>query len=145
MKIAICSSIEFTNEIKEVMEKLEDRGHEVEIPLMSKKIMDGEVSFEEFKREKRKSGDGRFRKMAGEDLIKRYFKIIRNSDAILVLNLDKNGIENYIGGNTFLEMGFAYVLEKKIFLFNKPPEMGYKDEIAAMSPVIIDGNLDRIL
>ena len=55
--------------------------------------------------------------------------MIQKSDAILVLNLTKNGIENYIGGNTFLEMGFAHVLEKKIFVYNKLPDVGYKDEI----------------
>jgi len=47
---------------------------------------------------------------------RRYYEIIKECDAILVLNLEKNKIKNYIGGNTFLEMGFAHVLNKKIYL-----------------------------
>lgn len=37
---------------------------------------------------------------------------ICGSDAILVLNYDKKGIKNYIGGNTLMEMGFAHVHDK---------------------------------
>jgi predicted RNA-binding protein with PUA domain len=66
-------------------------------------------------------------------------------DAILILNLEKNGIKGYIGGNTFLEMGFAHVLNKKIFLLNPISEMGYEDEIVAMKPVILNGDLDKII
>jgi len=48
-----------------------------------------------------------------DDLIKHYWKVIQDSDAILVVNKKRKGIPGYIGGNTFLEMGFAHVLEKK--------------------------------
>ena len=144
MKIVICASISFTSEIKEVANKLRELGHEVEIPFYSQKIIEGRISLEEFEKIKQKNGDIEFRKKAKKDLIKRYFKIIKDSDAILVLNLDKNGIKSYIGGNTFLEMGFAHVLNKKIFLFNDIPDMFYKDEIKAMNPIIIDRDLTKI-
>jgi hypothetical protein len=59
--------------------------------------------------------------------------------------LDKNGIKNYIGGNTFLEMGFAHVLNQKIFLLNPIPEIPfYKTEIEAMRPVVLNGDLAKI-
>lgn len=112
MIITICGSIEFAFEIKKIAERLSEIGHEVEIPMTAKKILDGELTMDEFKKEKETSGGASFRKIQ-YDVIKRYFEIIKNSDAILVLNLDKNGIKNYIGGNTFLEIGFAYVLGKK--------------------------------
>jgi len=144
MKIVICGSISFTYEIKKICESLKKLGHEVEIPFYAKRILNGEISLEEYEKIKQKNGDLKLRRKAKEDLIKRYFKIIKNSDAILVLNLDKNGVKNYIGGNTFLEMGFAYVLNKKIFLFNDIPDMLYKDEIRAMNPVIINGDLAKI-
>ena len=143
MKITICSSIEFTYEIKEIADKLSEMGNEVDIPMTAKKILDGELTMEEFKNEKKENGDGAFRKIQF-DVIKRYYEIIKSSDAILVLNLDKNGIENYIGGNTFLEIGFAHVLGKKIFLWNPIPEMRYKDEILAMQPVVINEDLNKI-
>jgi len=59
--------------------------------------------------------------------------------------MDKNGIGNYIGGNTLIEMAFAHVLNKKIFLLNPVPEISYKDEIIAMQPIILNGNLEKIL
>ena len=65
-------------------------------------------------------------------------KSLNNVDAILVLNLDKKGIKNYIGGNTLIEMGYGFILEKKIFLWNPIPEIEfYKSEIEAMNPIII--------
>jgi hypothetical protein len=144
MRIAIVASIDFTPDIVKISEELKKQGHEVEIPYMTKKIIDGELSFEEFMKVKRERGDIEFRRKAEENLIKRYYKIIQNSDAILVLNLEKKGIKNYIGGNAFLEMGFAHVLGKKIFLFNNIPEMAYSDEIKEMDFTVIDGDITKI-
>jgi hypothetical protein len=144
MKIAIVVGIEFTHKIKEIANKLLEKGHKVEIPFTAKKIMKGEISLEEFKKIKKKEGDIIFRNKSGEDLIKRYFQIINNSDAILVLNFDKNNIKNYIGGNALIEMAFAYVLEKEIYLLNLIPKINYSDEIIAMQPIIINGDLSKI-
>lgn len=123
---------------------LEGSGHEVDIPITSQRILNGELTMEEFKKEKQKSGDGAFRRKIKEDVIKRYYKIIGEADVLLVLNLEKNGIENYIGGNTFLEMGFAYVLGKPIYLYNVIPDVSYKEEILAMQPVVINGDISKI-
>ncbi len=77
--------------------------------------------------------------------IRWYHNEINSSDAILVLNFEKNGIENYIGGNTLMEMGFAYVVGKKIFLINPIPDtLKYKDEIEAMDPIILNGDLNLV-
>ena len=99
---------------------------------------------EEFFKEKEINGDGAFRKIK-EDLIKRYYDKIKTCDAILVLNIDKNSIKNYIGGNVFLEMGFAHVLNKPIYLYNDLPDMNYSDELKAMRPIIINGDLKKII
>ena len=144
MKIVICGSIDFTPKIAEVADELVKQGHQVEIPLYTQKIIAGELSLADFTKEKEKSGDQSFRDQAGEDLIKRYYRLIEKADAILVVNIDKKGIKNYIGGNTFLEMGFAHVLGKKIFLLNEIPEMGYKDELKAIKPVILQGDISHI-
>lgn len=143
MKIVICGSINFTYEIKEVADKLNILGHKAEIPYTAKEILNGELTIEQFKKEKETSGDGVFRKVS-EDLIRRYYKLIKKSEAILVLNLEKNGVRNYIGGNSFLEMGFAHCLNKKIYLWNDIPEMIYMDEIKAMRPIILRGNLKNL-
>jgi nucleoside 2-deoxyribosyltransferase len=148
MKIVICGSIDFTFKIKEIADILSDQGHEVDIPLTSQRIINGELTLEDFLNEKNKNGDASFRESAlrkiRDDVIKRYYHKIADSDVILVLNLDKKGIPNYIGGNTFLEMGFAHVLDKTIYLYNNIPDISYTDEINAMKPVILDGDLLKI-
>jgi len=71
-------------------------------------------------------------------------KIIKANDAILVLNFEKNGQKNYIGGSVFLEMFKTFDLDKKIFLYNPIPESTLKDEIIGFGPVIINGDLTKI-
>ncbi len=76
------------------------------------------------------------------DAIREHWEKIKQSDAILVLNYDRKGIANYIGGNTLMEIGFAHVLNKKIFLLNPIPAIDhYHSEIAAIRPTILQGNL----
>lgn len=80
-----------------------------------------------------------------EDAIREYWDLMQDVDALLVLNYDKNSVENYVGGNAFLEMGYAYVLKKKIYLLNPIPTIPYYEtEIIAMKPVMIDGDLEQI-
>lgn len=148
MHIVICGSIDFTPAIKEVADILTKRGHTVDIPLTSKRIIEKEISMEDFLRErnlKNKSGayESAERKI-NDNVIKRYFDIIQKSDAVLILNREKKRIPGYIGGNTFLEMGFAHVLNKKIFLLNDIPDMSYTDEICAMQPIVLSGDISKI-
>ncbi len=80
-----------------------------------------------------------------KDAIREFWGSMQGADAVLVVNLDKHGISNYIGGNTFLEIGFAYVLNQKIFLLNPIPDIQfYKTEIEAMKPTILNGDLAKI-
>ena len=142
MKIVICASLDFTNQIKEVASQLIGLGHEVEIPKTSEAILNGEISLEQIIIMKEKGEISK--RMITLDVIRYYFKKIKEGDAILVLNYEKKSIEGYIGGNTFLEMGFAHVLNKKIFLLNEVPYMSYKDEIEAMQPIVLNGDLSKI-
>lgn len=142
MKIVICASLEFTYKIKEIAEQLIKLGHKVIIPKTSEMILNGKITLEQIRQEK-ENGKISIRAKRS-NVIKYYFEKIKNSDAILVLNYDKGRIKNYIGGNVFLEMGFAHVLGKKIFLLNEIPDIFYKDEIKTMSPIILKGNLNKI-
>ena len=78
------------------------------------------------------------------DFIREHFKKIEQADAILILNYEKKGIAGYIGGNTFLEMGYAFGLDKKVYLLHPIPEMDYKTEMYAIQPIILDGDLEKI-
>ena len=74
-----------------------------------------------------------------------HYKHILESDAVLIVNLEKHGIKNYIGGNVLMEMGQAYVNDKKIFFLNDMPSgLSYMDEIEAMDPICLSGNLGNI-
>lgn len=137
MKIAICGSMVFSEKMLEVKNRLEKIGHIAYVSKFTLKYLGQEQSEKEALAIKHKVEEG---------AIMEYWKVIRGSDAILVINYDKNDIQNYIGGNSFLEIGFAYVLGKKFFLLNPVPEIKiYKSEIEAMHPVILNGNLNEIV
>jgi len=142
MKIVICASLDFTNEIKDIANQLTKQGHEVIIPKTSEMILNGELTIEQIKKEKE---NGEISNRAIKlNVLRYYFGKIKEADAVLILKLDKKGIKNYIGGNVFLEMGFAHILDKKLFLFNEIPDMPYKDEIKVMQPIVINKDLDKI-
>ncbi len=143
MKISIVGSLDFAQEMKEIAEKLLGLGFEVDLPPTAKMILENKISSEQIKTEKEA---GVFsQRVVESDAIRRYWNIMQNSNAVLVVNFDKKGIKGYIGGNSFLEMGFAHVLNKKIYLLNDIPDMGYKDEIEAMQPIILNGELNKII
>jgi hypothetical protein len=136
MKIAICGSMAFTDKMFEVKEQLEKLGHEAVVSGF------GEQYFGKMQEEIEKLKlDHKY----NQDAIKEFWEQIKDSDAILVLNYDRKGIANYIGGNTLMEIGFAHVLNKKIFLLNPIPEIEfYKSEIEATKPIILDGDFNKI-
>lgn len=98
---------------------------------------------EEYMKEKKANGDAKFR-ADGPDAIKDHYKKIIPSDAVRVANYTKKNTPNYIGGNTLMEMGFAYVNDKTIFLLNDIPDMQYTDEIRAMYPIMLRGDITNI-
>lgn len=73
------------------------------------------------------------------------YRHILESDAVFVVNLDQKGVKDYIGGNTLIEMGQAYVNQKAIYLLNGiPGDSTYRDEIECMDPVCLHGDLSKI-
>ena len=77
--------------------------------------------------------------------LKVHYKHILESDAILIINSEKNGIKNYIGGNVLIEMGQAYVNDKVIFLLHDMPiDLPYCAEIESMDPICLHGDLTNI-
>ncbi len=77
--------------------------------------------------------------------LKTHYKHILESDAVLIVNAEKNGVKNYIGGNVLIEMGQAYVHDKKIFfLYDMPSQSPYLDETESMTPICLKGALENI-
>jgi nucleoside 2-deoxyribosyltransferase len=136
MKIIICASLSALQEILNTQKTLEQMGHQVETPEGAK-----------HESLRPKAGDGDSEKAdikIVHDLIRGYYEKIKHCDAVLVVNADKKEIKNYIGGNTLLEMGFAHVLNKKLYCLNPLPELSYTSELAAMQPIILNGDLSKI-
>lgn len=79
-----------------------------------------------------------------QDFIDKHIDKIKESDAILLANYAKNDIKDYIGANTFLEMAFAYILKKPIFILHGVPEQPNTVEIEGLKPIPLEGNLNSL-
>ena len=135
MKICICCSLSFPDEANKVADELRALGHEVLLP---HGIEVRAIEQPDFDPVAAKHDNG-------YDAMNAHFAKIRESDAILVCNFTKKGIENYIGANTFLEMGYAYSLEKPIYVLNTLPDQPYiNDELKAFEPIELRGKLSSI-
>ncbi|QQR49961.1 hypothetical protein IPF86_02650 [Candidatus Nomurabacteria bacterium] len=136
MKIGIIGSMQYTEKMLELRDKLIKLGHtafitELHQPFIGKTDQEIEVIKIDQKNNK--------------DAIRVFWREMQGADAVLVANYDKNNIANYIGGNTLMEIGFAHVLNQKIFLLNPIPDIAfYKTEIEAMKPIIVHGDLTLI-
>jgi len=142
MKITICGSVKFAPQLVDIYRQLEKNGHQ---PMMHEQMF-GLADGTAVQLVDMANGveDSDIKKKY--NYIKFWHGLIKSGDAILVCNFDKNGIKNYVGGNTLMEIGFAHVNDKKIFLLNPIPEdVGYKDEIKAMVDCVINSDLDKIV
>ncbi len=136
MKIGVVGSMQYTEKMLELRDKLIELGHDAFVTNLAAPFV-GKTDDEK--------ETIKIHQKENMDAIREFWNLMQGADAILVANLDKHGIANYIGGNTFLEMGFAHVLNQKIFMLNPVPEMPYyKTEIVAMKPIVVDGDLTKI-
>ena len=135
MKIFICASKHIYDKIPPIRSQLERMGHEITLP----------NSYDDPLKEER------IKKVSKKDhaewkasMISLQEKKVEENDAVLIVNFEKNGQANYIGGATFLEMYIAFRLNKPVYMMNPFPENILKDEIAAFSPVVLNGDLSKI-
>ncbi len=136
MRIGIIGSMQFAEKLIEVRDELQGLGHDAYTTSLIKPFIG--KSDEEKERIK-------IYQKNNLDAIREFWELMQEGEGVLAVNLKKRGIENYIGGNTFLEMGLAYILNQKIFLYNPIPNIDfYKTEIEAMQPIIINGDLLNI-
>jgi hypothetical protein len=135
MKIFICGSMSFAKRMLETKERLEGIGHLVSLsPDTVDCVNNPELNMD-------------MRHCLETNVQEKCFKDIAESDAILVLNYEKDGINGYIGGATLMEIGLAQHLGKKIYLLNPPAEIKeqrYALEVHLARPVILNGDLRLI-
>ncbi len=132
MKIAICGSLTFAKKMLEVSKLLASMGHAPILPVdVIEAVKDPSL---------RENIDLCIEK----DIIRDHLGKIQESDTILVLNYEKNGIAGYVGGSSLIEMGFAHYLNRTIYLLNPIPKMSYTVEIEAMQPIILNGDFEKL-
>ena len=132
MKITLCGSMVHIEAMIQASQQLKALGYETEIP----NPREGETDYTELPEKERQR--------LKDSLMREHLNKISNSDAVLIYNEDKKGIEGYVGGNTLMEMAFAFAQKLEIFLLKTPTGVGYTDEIIGMQPIILDGSIAKI-
>lgn len=135
MKIFLICSKRFYPRVPEIQKELETKGHAITLPNSYDDSL-AEVRYKELGTEEHAKWKA--------DMLRHSTSVIDRVDAVLVLNFEKEGVKDYIGGATFLEMYDAFKAGRKIFLFNTIPEGILRDEIVGFSPIVINGDLSRI-
>ncbi len=133
MKICICCSLTFTNEVIEVGKMLERLGHEVLLPNgVINRLME-QPNFDPIKA-KIETNSWRL-----------HIDKIRSADAVLVCNFLKNCTPGYIGANTYSEITAAHYFEKPIFaLFPLPDQPYINEEIRSLPITVLNYDLAGI-
>src|SRR3989344_1691319 len=123
MKLVIVGSMKNYQKYNDMKVQLEKKGYDVIIPFPD------EVYSSE--------------KSAKRKAMRDFNNHIKKSDAILVANFDKDDKKDYIGANTLMEIGMAYILNKKIFILNEVP-FYCKEELEAIEVVSLKGDLKNL-
>lgn len=120
--IVLCGSMKVKERIIEVSTELEHMGYSVLLP---KECMEG---------------------LPKEIASRAHFGRIVDpkNESILIVNATKNGIENYIGPNSFAEIAFGFYFNKKIYLLNDI-YTPYEDELVGWKVTPLKGDLKKIL
>lgn len=133
MKILLICSKTFYDKIANIKPVLEQNNHEIYLP----------NCYDAPETEAKYRGTPEHAAWKAK-MIKQSEETIKNMDAVLVLNYDKNGQKNYIGGATFLEIYEAFRFGKKIFFMHDIPEGILKDELIGFSPIVINEDLSKV-
>lgn len=139
MKIMILGSMKFVQKMVKIKKELYKLGHNTLLPTGIKPHLEDSEFVENL--------DGNMEYCITNGVMRKNFQRVADSDAVLVLNYKRNGMEGYIGVSALLEMGVAHYLKKKIFLMHKTPHYKkerWAHEVAIMQPTILDGDLRKI-
>ena len=148
MKITICGSTKFIDEMEKVSKELVALGYEVKSPPITEPDENGNPipTSEYYQLKKDFANDPTHWIWKHHDNpIRDHFTKVEWSDAILVLNYDKNDIKGYVGPNTLMEMGLSFYLNKPIYLLNDIPDVAWKEEIIGMKPIVINQDYSKIV
>ncbi|HUS25797.1 MAG TPA: hypothetical protein VMY99_00420 [Nevskiaceae bacterium] len=140
--VTICSSAAFYKQAIDIQEQLQKKGLEVIVPITATRMKEsGDYDVSHYKTWFANEGD--YPEKAKR--MRTHFDEITKADAILVLNYEKHGQANYIGGNVLMEMSLAFYQQKPIFVINDLPEYSpFLEELKGMMPTILHGKITDI-
>ena len=119
--IVLCGSMKVKDKIIEIAKTLESKGYNVLLPIECMKGLEKSI--------------------ASRSHLDRI--INPQNKIILVVNDTKNGVENYIGANSFAEIAFGFYFNKQVYLLNDIYEP-YKDELIGWNIITLKGDLDKL-
>ena len=119
--IVLCGSMKVKDKIVELGKTLENNGYNVLLPIECMQGLDKIIA-----------------SRAHMDRV-----VDPNNEIILIVNEPKNGIDNYIGPNSFAEIAFGFYFKKKVYLLNDIYEP-YKDEIIGWGVTPLKGDINKI-
>ena len=131
-QIVLCGSMTFYEQMQQIKGGLEQRGAWVISPSPDE-INLNKLSADEYRAYKR-------------EISFSYIRQIKNPKTygVLIVNIDKHGIPNYIGPNSFAELAVAVAHGKAAFLLSDYPDI-YADELKAWNVIALNGQLDELL
>lgn len=128
LSIAICGSMSFVDEMEAIAISLESLGYQAITPVREERDFDWlDLESPEIIALKR-------------SYIDRHLDIIKHSDAVLIANLPKRGIEGYVGPNTLMEVAFAHALGVPVIFLNDPSAQGSGLECIAIASGFLSGD-----
>jgi len=140
--ITVCASVNFYRQVNEIQTDLEALGYKVIVPITATRMKkSGDYDVSHYKTWFADANDYHKKTL----LVRKHFAEVKKGDAILIVNHEKHGVANYIGGNVLMEMALAFDLDKPIFILNDlPSESSFLEELICLQPVLLHGKLDTI-
>lgn len=119
--IVLCGSMKVKDKIVELGKTLENNGYNVLLPIECMQGLDKIIA-----------------SRAHMDRV-----VDPNNEIILIVNEPKNGIDNYIGPNSFAEIAFGFYFKKRVYLLNDIYEP-FKDELLGWGVTPLKGDINKI-
>lgn len=130
--VALCGSMQHAPLWLKVVDELRANGLTVSAPEMTEESIDWKNLPEEEVVERK----GRF--------ARRHFANIALAKCVLVCNYEKNDVADYVGSSSLMELTAGFVYEKPLFLLNPVPFQDSREEILALEPTVLNGDLSLL-
>lgn len=137
MKIAVDGNLGLAKTILEVKDKLEELGHDIYIPQGIRSSLD--VSNIPGQEQVVQSQD------STRNSAQSFWQEMQETEAFLVINDNGSNQYAFIGASILMEIGFASVLNQKIYFLYPVGNDPYKANIEAVKPIVLNGDLSKLM